>query len=150
MSWITLRFKGITTDSCLPYTSGTGTVASCPWSSKCADGSTWTKFYASNFYLFSSIQGIKENIFAKGPVESGFQVYADFMNYKSGIYVQKSDELLGGHAVKAVGWGNENGVDYWVVQNSWGPAWGESGFFRIKMGECGFESQIIAGDAYVK
>jgi len=151
MSWITLRFKGITTESCFPYTSGTGSVASCPFfNAKCADGAKWTKFYAANFYMFSTVQQIKESIYAKGPVETGFQVYSDFMNYKSGIYVRQSDDLLGGHAVKVIGWGTENSTDYWVVQNSWGPAWGESGFFRIKVGECGFESQMIAGDAYVK
>ncbi len=150
MSWITLRFKGITTESCFPYQSGKGNVPWCPFfNAKCADGNPWKKYYASNFYLFSSLQQIKENIFSKGPIEAGFEVYADFMNYKSGIYVRHSDELLGGHAVKTVGWGTLNGVNYWVVQNSWGPSWGENGYFRIKIGECGFESQMIAGDPYL-
>lgn len=150
LSWITLRFKGVVKESCWPYQSGDGHVPSCPWfSSNCADGSTWTKFYAKNFYLFGSIQEIKENIYAKGPVETGFMVYADFMNYSKGIYVRNSNDFLGGHAVKVVGWGVEGGVNYWVVQNSWGSSWGEGGFFRIKEGECNFEGMMIAGDAYV-
>lgn len=34
-----------------------------------------------------------------------------------------------------IGWGNESGMDYWLVQNSWGVNWGIQGFFKIKMGD---------------
>jgi cysteine peptidase C len=46
---------------------------------------------------------------------------------------------IGGHAVKMVGWGVQDGVpgfgtvEYWVVQNSWGSAWNEGGYFRYAM-----------------
>ena len=48
---------------------------------------------------------IKEELYLNGPVNTGFIVYKDFFNYKSGIYRRKSDEVMGGHAVKIVGWG---------------------------------------------
>jgi cathepsin B len=81
-----------------------------------------------------------------GPVEAAFSVYSDFENYASGIYHQTGGEMMGGHAIKIVGFGTENGVKYWKVQNSWNPYWGEGGYFRIRRGsdECGIESQVVA------
>ena len=68
---------------------------------------------------------------------------------QGGVYTHTSGDVMGGHAVKIVGWGvdGESGLKYWKVANSWGPDWGENGFFRIKRGnnECMFESQCFAG-----
>ena len=43
------------------------------------------------------------------------------------MYQHKSGSLLGGHAVKILGWGTENGTPYWLVANSWNPTWGDNG-----------------------
>lgn len=56
--------------------------------------------------------------------------------------------MLGGHAVKIIGWGTENGSPYWLVANSWNTDWGDlGGYFKILRGvdECGIESSIVAG-----
>jgi len=82
-----------------------------------------------------------------GPVEAAFTVYADFPTYKSGVYHHVTGSALGGHAIKILGWGVENGTAYWTVANSWNEDWGNKGFFKIKRGtdECGIEGQVVAG-----
>lgn len=137
---------GIVSDKCLPYTSGNGYVGTCP--KKCKLTTTvWKKRKAISYTMFSAINDIKVSLINEGPVATGFDVYDDFMSYAGGIYSRTSDNLLGGQAVKVIGWGIEDGIEFWIAENSWGPAWGESGYFRIAFGECNFDSNMIAGPA---
>lgn len=55
----------------------------------------------------------------------------EFSAYKSGILNCCTDIISTNHAVLAVGYGSENGQDYWLVKNSWGNYWGEDGYIRI-------------------
>lgn len=79
-------------------------------------------------------QAIKEELYKNGPVNTGFVVYEDFMTYKSGVYKHQSGGMLGGHAVKIIGWGKDDQGEHWIVQNSWTANWGVDGFFKIAFG----------------
>ena len=69
-------------------------------------------------------------------METRFDVYEDFMSYKSGVYYHATGGLKGGHAIKILGWGTENDIDYWLCANSWGKDWGMKGYFKIELGQC--------------
>ena len=57
------------------------------------------------------------------------------MSYGGGIYNGNCGQY--DHAVTLVGYGNEGGVGYWIIRNSWGAGWGESGHIRIQAnGNC--------------
>ena len=46
-----------------------------------------------------------------------------------------------------VGYGVEEGIAYWTLANSWGPNWGNNGYFRVVRGidECLIESEVVLG-----
>ena len=104
-------------------------------------------FFKDAYSVPDDVKAIKTELMTNGPIEVAFDVFEDFMTYKSGIYQHVSGKMLGGHAVKLVGWGVEDGVEYWKVANSWNESWGEDGYFRIILGkdECGIESECVAG-----
>merc|ERR1712046_107196 len=108
--------------------------------------------YEGNTVTASGEDGIQKAIMAGGPMEVAFTVYSDFENYAGGIYHHVTGGQVGGHAVKVVGWGVENGVKYWKIANSWNPYWGEKGYFRIRRGtnEGGIEDQAVASSPDAK
>jgi cathepsin C len=85
-----------------------------------------------------------KELYTNGPFVVSYEPDYNFMFYKSGIY--RSTNCRGNiqqgrpewekvdHSVLLVGWGEENGVRYWLVQNTWGDDWGEGGYFRIVRG----------------
>jgi len=95
---------------------------------------------------YSSVSGMQTALMTSGPLAVAFTVYSDFPTYKSGVYkkTSASGQALGGHAVEMVGWGVENGLDYWLIKNSWNEQWGDGGFFKIARGtnECGIENDV--------
>ena len=53
-----------------------------------------------------------------------------FNQYTTGVITSGCGTSID-HAVVAVGYGTENGTDYFLVRNSWGSTWGDNGFVKI-------------------
>nr|AAO73003.1 cathepsin B [Fasciola gigantica] len=106
------------------------------------------KFYGNSSYNVGEHESyIMQEIMKNGPVEVTFAIFQDFGVYRSGIYHHVAGKFIGRHAVRMIGWGVENGVNYWLMANSWNEEWGENGYFRMVRGrnECGIESEVVAG-----
>jgi cathepsin B len=143
-AWRFLESTGIPSDYCVSYKSGAGgDSGTCP--STCDDGSYINLYRATNVRSFTDPASIQIELFTNGPIEVGFWVYEDFMAYAGGIYQHTYGSFLGGHAVKLVGWGEENGLNYWICANSWGTGFGEGGYFRIAWGTADIEAFGTAG-----
>jgi cathepsin B len=130
------------------------TVSTPSCKKSCINGLNWSQdkhYAASSYSVPSGEQSVMQEIYENGPVEAAFTVYEDFPTYKSGVYQHHTGSGLGGHAIKIMGWGVENGVKYWLVANSWNTHWGDKGTFKILRGtnHCGIESQAVAGIAKV-
>jgi C1A family cysteine protease len=82
--------------------------------------------------LAPDVDALKAAVY-ENPVTVAFYVYEDFLYYKSGVYKHVTGNLLGGHAVCIVGWNHRQHC--FIVKNSWGPGWGESGYFNIAYSE---------------
>ena len=112
-----------------PYTAGvTKTAETCK---KC--GSSGAKFTGCYDVAPNDQVALKSAVY-KNPVVVAIEadtVY--FQSYSSGILTDgiKCGTTLD-HAVEIVGYGTQNGIDYWKVRNSWGETWGEDGYVLIQ------------------
>mmetsp|Transcript_75439 Transcript_75439/g.157298 ORF Transcript_75439/g.157298 Transcript_75439/m.157298 type:complete len:855 (+) Transcript_75439:141-2705(+) len=82
------------------------------------------------------VLNIQRHIHEYGPVYISFAVTSDFMNWdwnSKPIYTGGSG-AEGGHAVMAVGWGNQGSTDYWILRNSWDAYWADGGYCKFKRG----------------
>jgi cathepsin B len=144
MAWEYLDQSGIVTDACFPYTAGSGNAPAC--ATKCVDGTQFKRVSCvdGSIRQSKSAASIASEIFNHGPVEAAFTVYQDFFSYSSGIYHHVSGGVAGGHAIKLLGFGEENGETYWLAANSWGASWGMKGFFKIRQGDSGINAQVFS------
>ncbi|CAL8104631.1 unnamed protein product [Calicophoron daubneyi] len=101
-------------------------------------------------FLVNNVEVIQREIMTNGPVVATFDVYSDFVNIGTGVYIHRGGQFRFSHCVRVIGWGVQyisgQRVPYWLVANSWGTQWGDEGLFRILRGQnhCQIESYVVA------
>ena len=95
------------------------------------------EYLVYNVHEYGPVSGetaMMQEIYTYGPIACGIAVPEALMNYTGGIFIDNTGASDIDHDISVVGFGEEDGVKYWMVRNSWGSYWGENGFFRVIRG----------------
>ena len=145
---------GITDESCSPYQAGSffnsgnagEIIIPCSDEIVCKNcapsGDCWVPvtYELWNVTSWTDLTGLGQtgmiNALQTGPITCSICATADFeANYKGfEIWQDNSNCLETNHDISVVGYGTENGTDYWIVRNSWGTYFGYNGYFRVVRG----------------
>jgi C1A family cysteine protease len=140
-----IRDIGLPVEGCFPYTA---TDTSC--GNACINWKAGTDMVSGWHSVSSSVDSMKSAVYNNGPVVATFYVYNDFYSYRSGVYSYATGAYIGAHAVLVVGYDDATGS--FLVKNSWGSTWGESGYFHIAYSEVTgtsrFGYSVLAYDGY--
>merc|ERR1712146_472718 len=123
-----------------PYTSGTGRTGTCNKGMEEGGAVSVTTYHDVSADRTGA--ALKAAV-AKQPVSVAIE--ADrmaFQGYTGGVITWAGCGTSLDHGVLAVGYGTEGGEDYFLVKNSWGGSWGESGYVKIGQANvCGITQQ---------
>lgn len=130
-----IRDTGLPAEGCYSYTAANGRCrnACANWQSNTDGIDSWSYVATTS----PTADAIMNALNAYGPLVTTMNVYADFYSYTGGVYSYAKGNYEGGHAILIVGY-SYSGSDsdsYFIVKNSWGPFWGENGYFNIAFSE---------------
>jgi len=137
--WI-IQNGGICTEKDYPYTAVDGTCKT-----TCRSAVKLSGYKSTN-------QGDENDLFRAATLTTvSVAIEADempFQFYSGGVFDEQCGTNLD-HGVLVVGYGTDTGKDYWIVKNSWGTSWGESGYIRMIRNKniCGIAAQPVYATA---
>ena len=150
--------SGAVLESNFPYAESKNQYGAVHACSKNYAKSYWLKQSARNSYWVSGAWDIiptdaqiKNAIYTYGPISATVCVGNAFSYYTSGIFTTNEKSQCGNnlinHAIMLVGWNDTQ--KSWILKNSWGTTWGESGYMRIRRGisNLGIESVYVLTSA---
>eukprot|EP01061_Rhynchopus_euleeides_P009264 TRINITY_DN183_c0_g1_i1.p2 TRINITY_DN183_c0_g1~~TRINITY_DN183_c0_g1_i1.p2 ORF type:complete len:365 (+),score=154.43 TRINITY_DN183_c0_g1_i1:64-1158(+) len=132
---------GLSLEEDYPYTSSTGITWSCK-ENKIKPAVTVSGFVELQTNNYTAMVNALANV---GPV-SVSAAASPWQLYESGVFSSTKCGYEVDHGIQMVGYGAEGSTLYWIVRNSWGPSWGESGYIRLlRKGEgsedCGMDTK---------
>ena len=154
-TWEYLENTGATSYQCKPYVSGNnGNVPDCTY--KCDNPKvSYDKWMAvqGSMHVFGNndFELMKNEIYNWGPINAFMETFEDLWAYKSGLFYHRTGKQTEAHAITIIGWGYDNSskTEYWILRNSWGPNWGEKGYFKVAIGLYSIGSYVVASLPYV-
>jgi len=154
MAYEYIRTTGLPDETCAPYQAQDlpctpeNTCKNCyeelkDPTAKCSAVSNYTSFYVDEHGSVNGTQNMMAEIAARGPIACVISVTDALIAYTGGIFNDTTGLIEPDHVISVVGWGEDNGVPFWIIRNSWGTFWGETGWFRLIRGtnNLGIESQ---------
>ena len=127
--WIE-KNNGLCSEIEYPYVSGEGVVPVCSYECDEVKGSKIVNFVD----VKPSDDTAMMTAISKQPVSIAIEAdQREFQLYKSGIFTGDCGTKLD-HGVLVVGYGAENGNDYYLVKNSWSESWGDAGYIKLGRG----------------
>jgi cathepsin X len=118
----------------------------CTPDGNCNAITNYTLYKVGDYGSIAGESAMMAEIYARGPISCQIEATSGLEALNSwAIYSEYDPDPSINHIISVVGYGVDNGVNYWIVRNSWGTPWGNNGWFRIVRGKTDYNLGIETG-----